>query len=82
MQMMHTGGQSMVDAEITGANLIPKLMNFLLTRGQYTGDETPGGYKNNQAPLPLIPHPNWKDPGWDVTLPELLKQSQAAYADY
>lgn len=75
-------GRAASDSLIGQANLVPKLMNFLLTKGAYTGAEHPGGYANSQAPIPLIPHPNWNDPGMDVSLTDILKQSRAAYSNY
>lgn len=73
--------QGMTDTMIGQANLAPKLLNFLLTKGAYTGGESKD-YANSQAPIPLIPHPDWNDPSMDVTFADLLKQSKEHYSNY
>jgi hypothetical protein len=61
--------ESLTDANISGANVVPKLLNFMLSRGAYTDEE--------QAPIPLIPHPDWNKPAnaSNLSLMDILRES-------
>jgi hypothetical protein len=61
--------QSITDAEISGVNAVPKLLNYFLSHGAYTDEP--------QAPIPLIPHPDWnrQNNTNDFSIMDVLRES-------